>query len=75
MRPIVHGLEKEYAGRMRFDAHEWRSARSRALVQQYGVTETPTFVILDESGAVRMIIAGELTRDELRAHIDRALNP
>ena len=75
MRPIVNGLEKEYAGRMRFDAHEWRNSRSRALVEQFGVTETPTFVILDDTGAARMIISGELTRDELRAHIDRVLNP
>jgi thioredoxin-related protein len=74
MRPIVNGLEKEYAGRVRFDAHEWRNSRSRALVEKYGVTETPTFVILDSAGAVRMIISGELTRDELRAHIERALN-
>lgn len=75
MRPIVHGLEKEYAGQMRFDAHEWRSTRSRALVEQYGVTETPTFVILDSAGAARTIISGELTRDELRERIDSALNP
>ncbi len=74
MRPIVNGLEKEYASRVRFDAHEWRNSRSRALVEQYGVTETPTFVILDSAGTARMIIAGELTRDELRAHIERVLD-
>ena len=73
MRPIVNGLAKEYAGRVAFRAHEWRVASSRALIEQYGVTETPTFVILDASGAVRVMVSSELTREDLRARIDTAL--
>ncbi len=73
MRPIVNGLEEEYAGRVTFRAHEWRVATSRALIEQYGVTETPTFVILDASGQVRVMVSGELTREDLRTRIDTVL--
>lgn len=73
MQPIVNGLEKDYAGRVTFRAHEWRAATSRALIEQYGLTETPTFVILDATGRARVMVTGELTREDLRARIDTVL--
>ena len=74
MMPIVHGLQKKYAGRIDFvylDAGEERTAPAR---QRFAFTGTPQFVFLDASGRpVGPTLWGVLPEAELVAALDALL--
>jgi thioredoxin-related protein len=52
MRPIVDRLEAEFGASVDFERHEWRKKSVAKLVDLYGVSETPTLVILDGAGKI-----------------------
>jgi hypothetical protein len=47
---------------------------SAANHQRYGVSSTPTIVILDRQGIVRLYHPGQLTSDELEAQLHPLLS-
>lgn len=66
MTPIVNGLEDEFEGRaavLRLDANVPENERLQA---GYGMRGHPTFLVLDENGAVFAQFIGKQTADTLR---------
>jgi hypothetical protein len=73
MKPIVDGLAKEYGEQMIFQRYEWRSKKAQALVEDYAITETPTFVILNRAGVPAVIHSGVDSYAGIKALIEKAL--
>jgi thioredoxin-like negative regulator of GroEL len=70
MMPIVDGLEEEFGGEIdivRLDATDGDNA---ALQEQYGLRGHPSFVVLDESGAVVERYFGPQDEQTLRAALE-----
>jgi thiol-disulfide isomerase/thioredoxin len=44
-------------------------------MERYGVSTTPTLVLIDRSGRVRLYHPGKIAEDELDGHVRRALTP
>ena len=66
MKPIVDGLEGEFAGRatvLQLNADEPGNAR---LLQEYGLRGHPTFVVLDDDGRAAQTFIGPQTTEVLR---------
>jgi hypothetical protein len=69
LKPVVHGLEAEYWGRLDFVYLDREAPENREVVQKYGVTYQPVFILVDPDG-------GEVQRwaipdpDDLRAALD-----
>jgi hypothetical protein len=55
-----------------FERYEWRARNAAALVDEFGVLETPTFVVIDGAGRVVANQSGMETRESLSALIQRA---
>ena len=69
MKPIVDGLESEFAGQanvMQLDANEVENAQ---LQQQYGLRGHPTFAVIDQNGRVAQTFIGPQTEDVLHEAI------
>ena len=65
MKPIVNGLENDFAGRaavLQLDANMEDNA---SLQQQYGMRGHPTFVVLDENGRALQTFIGPQTEGVL----------
>ena len=71
MLPMVHGLEKRYAGRIDFiylDAEDERTAAAR---DKYEFVGTPQFVLIDPSGRqVGKQLFGLLDQAQLTVALD-----
>jgi hypothetical protein len=71
--PIVHGLEKEYAGRIEFIRVNILNERSRPLMERFSFSLTPELYLVDENGRVLEFWDDVQGADELRQAFDRAL--
>jgi cytochrome c-type biogenesis protein len=50
MKPIVDGLEKQYAGKLVVIRVNIQSAAGQSLASRYGFQYTPTFIFFDATG-------------------------
>ena len=47
-KPIVDGIEKDYAGTVRVLRIDARNADNSAIAAQFGLRMTPTYIIFDQ---------------------------
>lgn len=52
MAPMVHGLEAQYSGKIRFTYLDADDARTRGFQKALGFNYQPEFYLLDEQGTV-----------------------
>lgn len=51
-RSIVHGLEREWKGKVQFIHLDFRSPMGKELGRRYGIHHLPALVLLDGAGKV-----------------------
>jgi thioredoxin-like negative regulator of GroEL len=73
MAPMVHGLEAEYAGRIRFFYMDADDPRTAEFQRTLGFFYQPEFYLLDPQGAVLAKHVGFISEDQLRAWFDEHL--
>jgi thioredoxin 1 len=71
MEPVMHALEKEYAGRARVVAIDVDD--EQLLAQQFNVRSMPTFVLVRDGVEVGRVV-GSRPRAFIAGMLDRALN-
>lgn len=69
MKPIVHGLEREYAGRVRFLYLDVADPRTAAARRQLGYEATPHFFLLRADGTVAQQWSGPVDRADLERRL------
>jgi thioredoxin-like negative regulator of GroEL len=74
MAPVVHGLEKQYAGRIDFLYLNIAEARNDSAKQAFGFRATPHFFVVNERGSARGSMQGVVPADSLRAALDRLIS-
>ena len=73
MAPVVHGLAKEYAGRIDFLYLDTSDPRNETAKEQLGFVATPHFFFLRPDGTTVTEIRGVVPRDSLVATLSRLL--
>ncbi len=73
MRPIVHGLEAEYWGRIDFIYLDIDNAANLDVMQRYGFTSQPLFVLVEADGTEVQRWYGYVQASDLRAAFDALL--
>ena len=71
MAPVVHGLEKQYAGRIDFLYLNVAETRTDSAKQAFGFRATPHFFLVSHTGERRDSIRGVVPEDSLRRALDR----
>lgn len=70
MAPVVHGLEKQYAGRVDFLYLDTSDPKNTAAKQRLGFTSTPHFFFLRADGSPVAVLHGVVPRDSLVRALD-----
>lgn len=73
MAPVVHGLERTYAGRIDFLYLNVAEARNDSAKRAFGFRATPHFFLTTADGATRESMQGVVPEDSLRRALDRLL--
>ena len=74
MRPIVHGLQQEYLGKIDFIYLDIDDPKNQDMMHQLTFTGLrPTIVFLSPSGQEKSRLVGQQTEDVLRAQIENLL--
>ena len=73
MAPVVHGLEKTYAGRIDFLYLNVADARNDGAKRAFGFRATPHFFLTTSTGQVRDSMQGIVPEDSLSRALDRLL--
>ena len=73
MAPVVHGLEKQYEGRVDFLYLNIADARNDSAKRAFGFRSTPHFFFVDATGAVRDSMQGVVPADSVRAALNRLI--
>ena len=66
MAPMVHGLEAEYYGKVKFSYLERDDPRNNEISRQLGVAYQPEFYLVDANGNVLQRFAGMVSEQTLR---------
>ena len=74
MAPVVHGLEKEYAGRVDFLYLNIADPETRSTRDRYGFKATPHFFFLKPDGVALHAIQGVTPADSVRRGLDQLLS-
>lgn len=74
MAPMVHGLEAEYFGRVKFSFLDADDPRTEAFQRELGFYYQPELYLLDANGHVLKKFVGFVSDGDLRGEIDRHLN-
>ena len=69
----MRGLEKEYAGRIRFVRVNILQPENEPLLEKFGFFTTPEFYLLDGQGKILGFWNDEVEADVLRQAFDQAL--
>jgi len=77
MKPVVDGLQSEYAGRIDFEVFaDLNSDRAGSvLARGQGVTAVPTMALVAPGGAELSRWVGSQPAEELKAEFDESLAP
>lgn len=73
MAPMVHGLEAEYYGRVKFTYLDADDPRTESFKRELGFYYQPEFYLLDANGAVLKKLVGFVSEDEFRSTFDQYL--
>lgn len=73
MAPVVHGLEKEYAGRIDFLYLNIAERRNDRAKRRFGFRATPHFFLVNDRGVAQDSMQGVVPEDSLRGALDRLL--
>jgi thiol-disulfide isomerase/thioredoxin len=73
MAPVVHGLAKEYDGRVDFLYLDISDPRNTAAKEQLGFIATPHFFFLRANGSKVAAIKGIVPRDSMVAALNALL--
>lgn len=63
-KPIVDGIEKDYAGTVRVLRVDARNPDNSAIASQFGLRMTPTYVIFDQKATEQYRSTGSLNRGQ-----------
>lgn len=73
MAPMVHGLEAEYLGRVKFSYLDADDPQTSVFQEALGFYYQPEFYFLDAEGNVIRKLVGYVSEDELRSLFDENL--
>lgn len=73
MAPMVHGLEAEYSGRVKFSYLDADDPNTDAFQRALGFAYQPEFYLLDGSGSVLKKLIGHISEEEFRNMLDSFL--
>jgi thioredoxin-like negative regulator of GroEL len=73
MAPMVHGLEAEYFGRVKFSYLDADDPNTVEFQRTLGFAYQPEFYIVDANGKVLKKLVGYVTEDQFRAALDSHL--
>lgn len=73
MAPMVHGLEAEYAGRVRFSYLDADDPQTVNFQRELGFVYQPEFYLLDADGRVLKKLVGFISEEEFRSLFDQYL--
>ena len=75
MAPIVHGLEAEYYGRIKFSYLDIDDQRSEEFMRALGAITRAEFYLLDAAGNILYRWYGYTEAGSFREQFDKALAP
>lgn len=71
MKPLVEGLEKQYAGKVEFRRLNVETDQAAiSLATQLQLQYVPSFVFANADGSIAAQVVGEQTEEQLKAAID-----
>jgi hypothetical protein len=73
MAPMVHGLEAEYFGRVKFSYLDADDPRTDVFQKTLGFYYQPEFYFLDGEGNLIKKLIGYISEDEFRTMFDASL--
>jgi hypothetical protein len=73
MKPVVHGLEADYWGRLDFIYIDRENPDNREVVERYGITYQPYFILIAPDGTEIQRWFGWFDEAEFRAALDAYL--
>jgi thioredoxin-like negative regulator of GroEL len=73
MAPMVHGLEAEYFGRVKFSYLDADDPQTDVFQEALGFYYQPEFYLLDAEGNLIKKLVGYVSEDELRSLFDANL--
>ena len=73
MAPMVHGLEAEYSGRVKFSYLDVDDPNTDAFQRTLGFAYQPEFYIVDADGNVLKKLVGSISEDEFRSTLNSYL--
>jgi len=73
MAPMVHGLEAEYFGKVKFSFLDADDPNTNAFQRTLGFAYQPELYLLDENGNVLQKFVGFTKEDQLRSTFDQYL--
>ena len=73
MAPMVHGLEAEYFGRIKFSFLDADDPRTEAFQRDLGFYYQPELYFLDANGNILQKFVGFTKEDQLRSTFDQYL--
>lgn len=73
MAPMVHGLEAEYFGRVKFSFLDADDPNTFNFQRELGFVYQPEFYLLDASGNVLKKLVGPVSEEEFRNLFDTNL--
>ena len=73
MAPMVHGLEAEYFGKVKFSYLDADDPQTDVFQQTLGFYYQPEFYFLDAAGSLIKKLVGFISEDEFRSMFDESL--
>jgi thioredoxin-like negative regulator of GroEL len=73
MAPMVHGLEAEYSGRIKFSYLDADDPNTDSFQREFGFAYQPEFYIVDGNGKVLKKLIGFVSEEEFRSALDSYL--
>jgi hypothetical protein len=73
MAPMVHGLEAEYYGKVKFSYLDADDPRTETFRSALGFVYQPEFYLLDANGNVLKKLVGPVSENEFRSLFDEYL--
>lgn len=71
MKPLVEGLEKQYAGKVEFRRLNVETDQAAiSLATQLQLQYVPSFVFVNADGSIASQVVGEQTEEQLKSAID-----
>lgn len=73
MAPMVHGLEAEYVGKVKFSYLDADDPQTDVFQQELGFYYQPEFYFLDANGNLIKKLVGFISEDEFRSMFNESL--